>query len=270
MDIWEAQYGDFINAAQVMIDEFLASAQAKWVQKPSLVLLLPHGYEGQGPDHSSGRPERFLQLATPDTMRVANCTTAAQYFHLLRLQASTLKNSPLPLVIFTPKSLLRHPMVASSPDELAEGQWAPVLDDPTINDPKAIRRALFCTGKVAIDLLSHPDRDEHLDTAIIRIEQLVPFPQEDVAKVIDRYPNLEEADWVQEEPENMGAWSFVQPRLAAASQGRIPLRYIGRGMSSSPAEGSFSWHEMNQSALIAQAFSRETKEVSEGVIISKG
>jgi 2-oxoglutarate dehydrogenase E1 component len=203
-------------------------------------------------------------------MRVANCTTAAQYFHLLRLHAVTLKDAPQPLVIFSPKSLLRHPLVASSAIDLAEAVWNPVLDDPTINDPVSVRRVVFCTGKVAIDLLGHADRSAHPDTAIIRIEQLVPFPQKAVQQVFDRYKNIEEVAWVQEEPENMGAWAYIQPKLFEFIQGRFPLRYLGRGMSSSPAEGSFSWHEMNQSSLVAQAFSREIKEANEGVIVIKG
>jgi 2-oxoglutarate dehydrogenase E1 component len=254
MTIWEAQYGDFINSAQTIVDEFIASAQAKWEQKPGLVLLLPHGYEGQGPDHSSGRPERFLQLATPSGMRVANCTTAAQYFHLLRLQASTLLTSPLPLVIFTPKSLLRHPFVASSPRDLAEGKWQPVLDDPEFSHPKTISRLLICTGKIGVDLLTSQARSNHPETAVLRLEQLYPFPQEALKIMLARYPAVEEIVWVQEEPENMGAWDFVRPRLMELVDERWRLRYVGRPFSSSPAEGSTTWHMMNQAELIAQAF----------------
>jgi 2-oxoglutarate dehydrogenase E1 component len=155
--IWEAQYGDFINGAQLMLDEFVLSARAKWGQEPSLVLLLPHGYEGQGPDHASARPERFLQLAADINMRVANCTTAAQYFHLLRRQAALLVKDPLPLVVLTPKSLLRHPRVASAPRDLAHGRWMKVIDDAEAGKrADQIRRLIFCSGKVAVDLLTSP------------------------------------------------------------------------------------------------------------------
>lgn len=268
--VWEAQYGDFINTAQAVIDEFLVSAQAKWEQKPSLVMLLPHGYEGQGPDHSSGRPERFLQMATSGTMRVANCSTSAQYFHLLRLQAHSLAKSPLPLVIFTPKSLLRHPAVTSSPRDLAEGMWHPVLDDPQITEPDQVNRLLFCTGKIAVELMTKEDRQQHLDTAIIRIEQLLPFPEEEIQSIVGRYMNAKATAWVQEEPENMGWWNFIQPRLKKALADRLPLHYIGRAPSSSPAEGSFSWHIMNQTALLERAFQGEAQPEQEGVIIYKG
>jgi 2-oxoglutarate dehydrogenase E1 component len=268
--IWEAQYGDFINSAQPVIDEFVTSALAKWEQRPSLVLLLPHGYEGQGPDHSSGRPERFLQTATPNSLRVANCTTSAQYFHLLRLQASTLDSAPLPLVIFTPKSLLRHPLVASSAKMLATGRWNPVLDDSQVAEPSNIQRLLFCTGKIAIDLASHEERSKHPETAIIRIEQLLPFPETEVCDIFNRYNHITDVAWIQEEPENMGWWSYIQPHLMQIIQGRWQLGYIGRAISSSPAEGSFTWHSMNQSALIDQAFLAEARPEREGVIVYKG
>lgn len=268
--IWEAQYGDFINSAQPIIDEFVTSALAKWEQKPSLVLLLPHGYEGQGPDHSSGRPERFLQTATATSMRVANCTTSAQYYHLLRLQAETLETAPIPLVVFTPKSLLRHPLVASSAKMLATGRWNPILDDPNANTPDAVKRLLFCTGKIAVDLASHDKRDQHPETAIIRIEQLLPFPEKEACAVLDRYAHISEVNWIQEEPENMGWWAYIRPHLQRIIQTRWSLGYIGRAISSSPAEGSYTWHSMNQSALIDQAFLAETRPEHEGVIIYKG
>ncbi len=209
--IWEAQYGDFINGAQTMLDEFVLSARAKWGQQPSLTLLLPHGYEGQGPDHASARPERFLQLAADVNMRVANCTTAAQFFHLLRRQAALLTVDPLPLVVLTPKSLLRHSMVSSTPLDLAEGSWQPVIDDEErARDAGAVRRLILCSGKVAIDLLTSPRRAESNGVAVCRIEQLYPLPVEDILGVIERYPRLQEVVWVQEEPENMGAWEFVR------------------------------------------------------------
>lgn len=253
--LWEAQYGDFINGAQVMIDEFILSARAKWGLIPSLALLLPHGFEGQGPDHSSARPERFLQLAAETNVRVANCTTAAQYFHLLRLQASLLKIDPLPLVVMTPKSLLRHPLVASPLRDLAEGSWQRVIDDAHARrTPEGINRLILCSGKIYVDLVGSSYRGKNPAIAICRLEQLCPFPQEELMPVLDGYRNLEEVVWVQEEPENMGAWDFVRPLLRRLIQGRWPLRYVGRSRSSSPAEGSAARHAHNQDAIVRQAY----------------
>jgi 2-oxoglutarate dehydrogenase E1 component len=253
--VWEAQYGDFINGAQVVIDEFVASGRSKWGQEPSLVLLLPHAHEGQGPDHASGRPERFLQLAADINMRVANCTTAAQYFHLLRRQAMLLRDDPLPLVILTPKSLLRHPAVASTPREFAEGRWLQVIDD---EDARAreqdIRRLVLCSGKVAVDLLTSERREASPAVAICRVEQLYPLPVNDIRKLIESYPALEQVVWVQEEPENYGAFEFVRPHLQAIVSGRYAFSYIARPRSSSPAEGSAARHAQNQALLIAAAF----------------
>jgi 2-oxoglutarate dehydrogenase E1 component len=253
--VWEAQYGDFINGAQVIIDEFMVSGRAKWGQEPSLVLLLPHGHEGQGPDHASARPERFLQLAADINMRVANCTTAAQYFHLLRRQAMLLLDDPLPLVVLTPKSLLRHPAVASTPRELAEGRWQQVIDDGEARQrQKDIRRLVLCSGKVAIDLLTSDRRKEAPAVAICRVEQLYPLPVNDIRKVIESYPALEQVVWVQEEPENYGAFEFVRPHLQSIVSGQYNFSYIARPRSSSPAEGSAARHAQNQALLIAQAF----------------
>ncbi|RLT37751.1 MAG: 2-oxoglutarate dehydrogenase E1 component, partial [Chloroflexi bacterium] len=249
--IWEAQYGDFINVAQAVLDEFVTSGRAKWEQTPSLVLLLPHGYEGAGPDHSTGRLERFLQAAAETNLRVAYPTTAAQYFHLLRRQALLLKTDPLPLVVMTPKSLLRHRLSASTPNELAEGRWQPVLDDPQA-DPKSVQRLIFCSGKVAIDLLDQPAAKRSA-LAVVRVEQLYPFPTAEVEAILARYAQAEELLWVQEEPANMGAWDFVYPHLHDLLQHRIPLRYVGRPDRSSPAEGSSAWHAVNQKALIEEA-----------------
>jgi 2-oxoglutarate dehydrogenase E1 component len=249
--IWEAQYGDFINSAQVMIDEFVTSARAKWEQTPSLVLLLPHGYEGQGPDHSSGRIERFLQLAAEINIRVANCTTSAQYFHLLRRQALLLKTDPLPLIVFTPKSLLRHPDVASSLRDLAEGGWQPVIDDMQAQrQPEKVKRLVLCSGKFYVDLTTDERWENGSALALVRLEQLYRFPIEDLKAVLKGYPQLQEVLWAQEEPQNMGAWEFVRPRLEALLDDRWPLRYIGRPRSSSPAEGSATWHRINQQELI--------------------
>jgi len=258
--IWEAQYGDFINAAQAIVDEFLVSGRAKWEQTSSLVLLLPHGYEGQGPDHSSGRLERFLQLAAETNMRVANCTTAAQYFHLLRRQAALLKIDPLPLIVMTPKSLLRHRRAASTPRELAEGRWQPVIDDARARQqPEQVRRLIWCSGKVYVDLVSSDDWEKSPEVAIARLEQLYRFPAEAVEPVLARYPKLEEVVWLQEEPENMGAWEFVRPLLAGLINGRWPLRYLGRPRRASPAEGSAAWHSVTQAALIERAFQLDGK-----------
>jgi 2-oxoglutarate dehydrogenase E1 component len=250
--VWEAQYGDFINGAQGMIDEFIVSARAKWGQRPSLVLLLPHGHEGQGPDHASARPERFLQLAADVNLRLANCTTAAQYFHLLRRQAALLLEDPLPLIVLTPKSLLRHPMVASAPRELAEGRWHEVLDDETVSRG-TVRRLVLCSGKIAIDLLTSDERKRAAEVAVCRVEQVYPFPVAELQAVIEGYRSLTEVVWVQEEPENMGAWEFVRPHLDALVAGRARLAVLARPRASSPAEGSAARHARNQQLLIERA-----------------
>ncbi|MCA9972598.1 MAG: 2-oxoglutarate dehydrogenase E1 component [Anaerolineales bacterium] len=254
--IWEAQYGDFINGAQAIVDEFVVSGKAKWEQTPSLVLLLPHGYEGQGPDHSSARPERFLQMAAKTNIRVAYPTTAAQYFHLLRRQAALLKTDPLPLIVLTPKSLLRHPLAAGAPRQLAEGQWQPVIDDPTIGDGDVdgVRRLVLCSGKVYVDLAAVQAEQAEKRVAVARVEQLYAFPREALAALLDRYPRLDEVVWLQEEPANMGAWEFMRWQLDEVINGRWPLRYIGRPRRSSPAEGSSSWHRRNQQAITRFAF----------------
>jgi 2-oxoglutarate dehydrogenase E1 component len=250
--VWEAQYGDFINGAQVVLDEFVLSARAKWGQVPSLVFLLPHAHEGQGPDHASARPERFLQLAADINMRVVNCTSAAQYFHVLRRQAALLLTDPLPLIILTPKSLLRHPFMASTPSELAAGRWQPVLDDPAVPDRAVVTRVVLCTGKVAVDLLTHASRAEAAHVAVVRVEQLYPFPSAVLADVIAQYPGVTEVVWMQEEPENMGAWDFVRPLL---QEMRLPgLSVIARPRSSSPAEGSAARHALAQEELIGRTW----------------
>jgi 2-oxoglutarate dehydrogenase E1 component len=255
--IWEAQYGDFVNGAQPIIDEFIVSARAKWGIDPSLVMLLPHAHEGQGPDHASARPERFLQLAADVNMRVANCTTAAQLFHLLRRQAALLLKDPLPLVVLTPKSLLRHPLVASSPRDLAEGRWQPVMDDsrfpPEAEARRGVRRLALCSGKVAVDLMTSERREAASSVAIVRVEQLYPLPIGEIGDIASHYPGLREVVWVQEEPENMGAWDFVRPHLRELLQGRLPLKAVARPRASSPAEGSAARHAMMQQLLIERA-----------------
>ncbi len=256
--IWEAQYGDFINGAQTMLDEFVLSARAKWGQEPSMVFLLPHAHEGQGPDHASARPERFLQLAADINMRVVNCTTAAQYFHVLRRQAALLIEDPLPLIVLTPKGLLRHASVASRPSDLAEGRWQPVIDDPQLGTDDAaaskVRRVVFCSGKVAIDLLTHAERANHVDVAVCRVEQLYPAPDAAMRDVLARYANATEICWVQEEPENMGAWEFMRSCLETMADAR-ELKVIARPRSSSPAEGSAARHQHNQERLLSEVWS---------------
>ncbi len=252
--IWEAQYGDFINGGQVHVDEFVTSARAKWGQTPSLVLLLPHGYEGHGPDHSSGRLERFLELCADTNMRVANCTTAAQYFHLLRRQALLLQTDPLPLVIMTPKSLLRHPNTMSMPRELAKGNWQPVLDDDSARSRASqVRRLILCSGKIAVDMFTSRYYPDATAIAVVRVEQLYPFPADVLQQMIDSYSLIEEVVWVQEEPENMGAWNFARWNILELLNGRLPLRYIGRKRSSSPAEGSATLHAARQEAIVREA-----------------
>ncbi len=252
--VWEAQYGDFVDGAQMIIDEFIVSARAKWGQTPSLTLLLPHGYEGQGPDHSSARLERFLSMAAETNMRIAYPTTAAQYFHLLRRQAKLLETDPLPLIVMSPKSLLRHPLAASSLNELAEGHWQPVIGDAVAKkETKQINRLVLCSGKVYADLVSSELRQTRHAVAIVRVEQLYPFPEDEITSLIDKYPALKEVVWLQEEPENMGAWTCVQPRLNKILNGRLPLRYIGRPANSSPAEGSMARHAAVQRQLVEEA-----------------
>ena len=256
--IWEAQYGDFINGAQNIIDEFVVSARAKWGQTPSLVLLLPHGFEGAGPDHSSGRLERFLNLAAETNMRVANATTAAQYFHLLRRQALLLESDPLPLVVMTPKSLLRHPLTNSSLSDLAEGRWQPMINDPRTTDKRRdkIKTLVFVSGKLYVDLATSDLAKEDTNHAFVRIEQLYPFPAEEVRTVLDSYPNIERVMWAQEEPENMGALEFIVPRIGIEVRGRWPLSVISRERNASPAEGSAAAHAAHQTALIEQVFGK--------------
>ena len=252
--IWEAQYGDFINTAQAIVDEFIVAGRAKWEQTSSLVLLLPHGYEGQGPDHSTGRLERFLQLAAETNMRVANATTAAQYFHLLRRQAALLLTDPLPLIIMSPKSLLRNTRVYSSLRDLSEGHWQPVIDDAQAADRDAVQRLILCSGKIYVDMSADRRRAECRDVAVVRVEQLYPWPETELNAVIDNYPHVREVVWLQEEPTNAGAWEFVQPRLLRQLDGRLPLRLIARPRRASPAEGTMAMHIATQTALLDRAY----------------
>jgi 2-oxoglutarate dehydrogenase E1 component len=253
--LWEAQFGDFVNVAQVMIDQFIAAGQAKWGQTSSLVLLLPHALEGQGPEHSSARLERFLQLAAQGNLRIANCTTAAQYFHLLRRQAALLWRNPRPLVVFTPKSLLRHPLAASTLSELTHGAFQPVVDDEASRaHPEEVTRIILCSGHVYVDLVSSETRGAHPESAVVRIEQLYPFPSDELSEVIDGYPRLSEVIWAQEEPMNMGAWTFVAPRLRRILPESISLSYVGRPDRASPAVGAHDLYQAEQNQIIATAF----------------
>jgi 2-oxoglutarate dehydrogenase E1 component len=269
--IWEAQYGDFINGAQIILDTFVTSGRAKWGLTPSLVLLLPHAYEGQGPEHSSARVERFLQSAADTNIRIANCTTAAQYFHLLRRQAAVLTADPLPLVVLAPKSLLRHPAVASSPSELAEGRFKPVIDDEIADAALSkVTRAVLCSGKVAVDAMTSEARATAKHVAVIRVEQLYPFPAAQIREALGRYPKLKEVVWLQEEPENMGAWEFMRPLLEELLSGRkIGLRYVGRTRAASPSEGSSAWHQLTQKALIEQVLDTADEAVGDPLVLSK-
>ncbi len=249
--MWEAQFGDFANAAQVIIDQFLAGSETKWGQPSGLVLLLPHGHEGQGPEHSSARIERFLALCAEGNMRVAYPSTPASYFHLLRAQA----REPIekPLVVFTPKSLLRLPRCVSSLDELADGRFEPVLDDRSL-DPVRVRRVVLCTGKVFYDLVQAREHARQDDVALVRLERLYPFPAQEIAAVLARFASAELV-WCQEEPRNMGAWRFLRERFLDSqvqAGGRLP-RYVGRAESASPASGRLKVHQAEQEALVREA-----------------
>jgi 2-oxoglutarate dehydrogenase E1 component len=269
--LWEAQYGDFANVGQPMIDQFIVSGQAKWGQTSDLVLLLPHGYEGQGPEHSSARLERFLQLAAHENIRVANLTTAAQYFHLLRAQAA-LKDNQRPLIIMAPKSLLRHPMAASRFEDLTEGSFQPVLDDEEARErTDSVERLILCSGKIYTELVGSDYREEAVDTAIGRIELLYPFPAERVREAIEGYPNLREILWVQEEPKNMGAWTFIEPRLREMTDGELPITYIGKPGRPSPAQGSARFHKEEHAGIVRAAFGNvEEEDLEEAKAAAQG
>lgn len=255
--LWEAQYGDFANAAQVIIDQFISAGRAKWTQRSNLAILLPHGYEGQGPEHSSGRLERFLQLSAEENWTVANLTTAAQYYHLLRRQAALCGHAAArPLVIMTPKSLIRNARSASSGEELASGRFQAVLPDPLLGrEPAKVKRLVLCSGKVAIDLeAEHSAGQSDLDWLhILRVEQLYPFPEKELAAHLAGMSALQEIVWVQEEPKNMGAWSFMDPRLRAIAPQGVSVRYIGRPDRSSPASGYADVHAFEQRSIVAEA-----------------
>ena len=253
LTLWEAQFGDFANGAQVIVDQFITSAHAKWQRISGLVMLLPHGYEGQGPEHSSARIERFLQGCAEDNLQIVNCTTPAQYFHVLRRQMRRSFRSPL--VVFTPKSLLRLPRATSRPADLASGRFQDLIDDERVV-PAEVRRLVLCSGKVYYDLLSERERrfPESAPVAIARVEQLYPWPDADIADAIRRYPSAERVVWAQEEPANMGAWTFVRERIQDALRPEQVVAYAGRPASSSTATGSLRVHRAEQQALVDAAF----------------
>jgi multifunctional 2-oxoglutarate metabolism enzyme len=249
--LWEAQFGDFGNGAQSIVDEFISSGEQKWGQRSGVVLLLPHGYEGQGPDHSSGRIERYLQLCAEDNMTVAQPSTPASHFHLLRLQA--LSEPKRPLVVFTPKSMLRLKAASSSAEDFTSGRFQPVLPDPTLADPAAVRRVLLCSGKVAWDLFARRAKDSRTDVAVLRLEQLYPLPAEELLAALGAFPDDAELVWVQDEPANQGPWPFVALNLPEHLGGRA-LRRISRVASASPAVGSAKVHDVEQQTLLDAAF----------------
>jgi 2-oxoglutarate dehydrogenase E1 component len=256
--LWEAQFGDFVNGAQIVIDQFIVSGRSKWGQTSRLTLLLPHGYEGNGPEHSSARLERFLQLAAEDNIRIANVTTAAQYFHLLRRQA--LDATARPLVVMTPKGLLRLRQAASTLEELSLGGFRPVLGDTSVQ-PEDVRRLVLCTGKVYFDVAGHEARGDAQNVAVARVELLYPFPLEQVSALVSAYPDLREIVWVQEEPQNMGAWRSIRHRLeeAAAQTPRVErIEYVGRPWRASPSEGYPGLHHRDQDFIVRRALGAAT------------
>jgi 2-oxoglutarate dehydrogenase E1 component len=245
--LWEAQFGDFVNGAQIVIDQFIVAGLSKWRETTRLTLLLPHGYEGNGPEHSSARLERFLQLAAQENIRVANCSTSGQYFHLLRRQA--LDAAGRPLVVMTPKGLLRLKQASSMLGELAEGSFRPVIDDPDAGHDE-VTRLVFCSGKVYYDIVGHEERAKARNVAVARLEQLYPFPVDEYAEVVGAYPKLEQVVWVQEEPQNMGAWRTIRHRLEAPG---APLSYAGRPWRASPSEGYPTAHLREQDRIVRAA-----------------
>ncbi|HEX9380528.1 MAG TPA: 2-oxoglutarate dehydrogenase E1 component [Gaiellaceae bacterium] len=247
--LWEAQFGDFVNGAQIVIDQFIVAGLSKWRETTRLTLLLPHGYEGNGPEHSSARLERFLQLAAQENIRVANCSTSGQYFHLLRRQA--LDAAGRPLVVMTPKGLLRLKQASSTLAELAEGSFRPVIDDPDA-DREAVTRLVVCSGKVYYDIAGHEERAKRNDVALARLEQLYPFPVDPYAELVSAYPSLREVVWAQEEPQNMGAWRTIRHRLEAPG---VPLVYAGRPWRASPSEGYPTAHLREQDRIVRAALS---------------
>jgi multifunctional 2-oxoglutarate metabolism enzyme len=255
--LWEAQYGDFANAGQVIIDSFIVSGEAKWGQTSRLTLLLPHGYEGSGPEHSSARIERFLALGAEGNIRIAYPTTAAQYFHLLRRQA--LIRKPRPLVVFTPKGLLRLDRATATPEELTDGHFHFILDDPKATERREkVERLVLCTGKVYFDLDGSERREQAENVAIARVELLYPFADEQLKGVIASYPNLKEIVWVQEEPRNMGCWKVMSRRFPSILPEGVELNYVGRPTRASTGEGYSGAHAREQERIVLTALTPGT------------
>jgi 2-oxoglutarate dehydrogenase E1 component len=253
--LWEGQFGDFVNGAQIIIDQFLVASEAKWKQTSGLVLLLPHGYEGMGPEHSSGRPERFLQLCGNLNIQVAIPTTAAQYFHILRRQMH--RDFRKPLIIMTPKSLLRHPKVMSPLAELESAHFQEVLDDTRIKSAKDVTRIVFCSGKVFYELAEATA--ENQEVAVVRVEQLYPFPAKPIEAVLAKYKNASEIIWAQEEPQNMAAWTYIGPRIDSLLAQGVRTRYVGRPYSGTTAEGSAKAHAKEQARIVLEATGPQLK-----------
>jgi len=249
--LWEAQFGDFVNGAQIIIDQYLVAAEDKWGQGNGLVLLLPHGFEGQGPEHSSARIERFLQLCADDNIQVVNATTAAQYFHLLRRQVR--REVRKPLVVFTPKAPLRMKESRSAVDDLTRGSFEEVIDDPFVTDRQAVRRVVFCSGKVAWDAINERNT-RNAPAAVVRVEQLYPFPGDRMREVLASYPGAREVVWLQEEPDNMGPWHFVEARFWKVKEQGYDLRNVCRIGSGSPATGSMAIHTQELADLMERTF----------------
>jgi 2-oxoglutarate dehydrogenase complex dehydrogenase (E1) component-like enzyme len=257
--LWEAQFGDFVNGAQVIIDQFITCAHQKWGRMSGLVMLLPHGYEGQGPEHSSARVERFLQTCAEDSIQVVNCTNPAQYFHVLRRQMRRAYRAPL--VIFTPKSLLRHPKAAAQVEQFTTGSFQEVIDDPiAAARSEDVRRVIACTGKVYYDLIEERAKRlagrEH-ELAVVRVEQLYPWPEAELSEIFGRYSGAESRVWCQEEPRNMGAWTFVRDRLESIIGDKQRLICAGRPEAASPAVGSPRIHRAQLRALLDEALGTE-------------
>jgi multifunctional 2-oxoglutarate metabolism enzyme len=249
--LWEAQFGDFGNGAQTIIDQYIAASEDKWKQTSRLVMLLPHGYEGQGPEHSSARLERYLQLCAENNLQVCYPTTSVQYFHLLRRQV--LPGMERPLIIMTPKSLLRLPAASSSVDQLTSSGFKPVIDDHEVSDPAKVERVVLCSGKIYYDLVDARKKAQEQRVAVVRLEQFYPFPVSGLREVLARYPKARQLVWTQEEPQNMGGWTFVEARLMNLLPGCERPRYVGRVASASPATGSYSIHQKEQARLVAEA-----------------
>jgi 2-oxoglutarate dehydrogenase E1 component len=252
--VWEAQFGDFANGAQIIVDQFIASGESKWQRMNGLTLLLPHGYEGQGPEHSSARVERFLSLCADDNMQVVNCTTPAQFFHVLRRQMH--RTFRKPLIVMHPKSLLRHPAAVSTLTELADGTFQPLLPDPADIDPAEVRRVLLCSGKIFYALDEGRKERDACTVALLRVEQLYPFPATELEAALRRYPGATQVRWVQEEPSNQGPWSFVRWRIEDLLGAGGRLRYVGRKEAASPATGSYKIHQAEEAAIVDAALNR--------------